>query len=147
MKPWKLSERHTRDLWWSHRLPNTRQANHLGRVLLKTMQQDCHQFVRKCVKCQMHAPSIHAPAPYLQSVSLLGPFRCGPSTWSAPSPLQLLMVTDTSSRLQNTSQMGRSCNPANSRRPACGFVYSQESSLSLWHPTWYCVWQWQPLQE
>ena len=55
----------------------------------KTMQQDCYHFVKKCVQCQMHAPSIHAPATYLQSVVSPWPFSMwafdvvGPITPSA----------------------------------------------------------------
>ena len=54
-----------------------------------TMQQDCQRFVRKCVKCQMHAPFIHARATYLQSVVSPWPFSMwafdvvGPITPSA----------------------------------------------------------------
>ena len=40
----------------------------------KTMQQDCYHFVKKCALCQIHAPSIHAPATYLQSVISPWPF-------------------------------------------------------------------------
>ena len=40
----------------------------------KTMQQDCYHYVKKCVQCQIHAPSIHAPTTYLQSVVSPWPF-------------------------------------------------------------------------
>ena len=55
----------------------------------KTMQQDCYRFVKKCVQCQMHAPFIHVPATYLQSVVSPWPFSMwafdvvGPITPSA----------------------------------------------------------------
>ena len=55
----------------------------------KTMQQDCYHYVKKCVQCQIHAPSIHAPATYLQSVVSPWPFSMwafdvvGPITPSA----------------------------------------------------------------
>ncbi|CAN6440395.1 unnamed protein product [Victoria cruziana] len=39
-----------------------------------TLQKDCHDYVKRCVKCQIHGPAIHAPAAYLHSVSSPWPF-------------------------------------------------------------------------
>ncbi|CAN6440363.1 unnamed protein product [Victoria cruziana] len=39
-----------------------------------TLQKDCQAYVRRCIKCQIHAPAIHAPAAYLHSVSSPWPF-------------------------------------------------------------------------
>ncbi|CAN6455572.1 unnamed protein product [Victoria cruziana] len=39
-----------------------------------TLQKDCHDYVKRCIKCQIHAPAIHAPAAYLHSVSSPWPF-------------------------------------------------------------------------
>ncbi|XP_013721006.1 uncharacterized protein LOC106424802 [Brassica napus] len=39
-----------------------------------TMIKDCEKFVRKCEKCQRHAPTIHRPAEVLSSISSMYPF-------------------------------------------------------------------------
>uniref|UniRef100_A0A5K0XUB1 Integrase catalytic domain-containing protein n=2 Tax=Nymphaea colorata TaxID=210225 RepID=A0A5K0XUB1_9MAGN len=39
-----------------------------------TMQKDCHQFVKRCKECQLHAPVIHASASHLHSVTSPWPF-------------------------------------------------------------------------
>ncbi|XP_077231996.1 uncharacterized protein LOC143866938 [Tasmannia lanceolata] len=40
-----------------------------------TMGQDCHKFVRGCMKCQIHADLIHAPSSSLYPMSSLIAFR------------------------------------------------------------------------
>ena len=56
-----------RHLRWSRRLPNSYQANHLGRILLEDYAARLLPFCEEVCLCQIHAPSIHAPTTYLQT--------------------------------------------------------------------------------
>ena len=38
------------------------------------MEHDCVDFVRKCMKCQLHADVIHAPPTEQQSMTALWPY-------------------------------------------------------------------------
>src|SRR5262249_34884377 len=39
-----------------------------------TLEADCVEFVRRCVKCQLHANKIHAPSSSLHPISAPWPF-------------------------------------------------------------------------
>ena len=100
----------------------------------KTMQQDCYHFVKKCIQCQIHAPSIHAPATYLQSVVSPWPFSMwafdvvGPITHLCFKWPQILHC-----RNRIFHQVGRSYHSPHSRRPTRGLFHSQEHPLPFRH--------------
>jgi len=55
-----------------------------------TLEEDCVNFIRRCVKCQLHANKIHAPSSSLHPISTPWPF----SMWAFDivGPLEDLQV-------------------------------------------------------
>ena len=89
-----------RHLRWSCRLPNSYQANHLGRILLEDYAARLLPFCEEvCALCQIHAPSIHfasnifANRHLSMAIFYVGLWCCGPHHSFCFKRLQIFSCT------------------------------------------------------